>query len=319
MTTQTARAPRPLPIRRSAPATREPKWAPYLMVAPLLLVFAAILGVPFVRLAMISLQEYGRGQVLGTSPVTWVGFAHYIKVFQDPVFWSALARTIEFVVAAVGITVIGGLLLAQLLTKVSGWVRVIVLTSLVAVWSMPPIIAMPIWRWLIDQSFGVLNYVLFNIGLLPTRNFNWFREPLTGWMVITAIVVWGALPFVVISLHAAMTAVSAEHVEAAKLDGAGAFRIFTNVTFPAIKPTLLIILTLSIIWDYRVFAQVWLFRNIGTGKPPYYTISIWSYVESFSKNDFGYGAAIALVSVLLLGALSAYAVKHVLRTTSQEA
>ncbi len=317
MTVQTAPPPRTLSANRAGSATREPRIAPYLMVAPMLIVFVAILGVPLVRLIIISLQDYRLGQVLG-KPATWVGFDHYVAVFTDHHFWEALIRTVEFVLAAVGITIIGGLLLAQLLTKVSGWVRVTLLTSMVAVWSMPPIIAMPIWRWLIDQSFGVLNYSLWKIGILSDRNFNWFREPFTGWMIITAIVVWGALPFVVISLHAAMTAVSQEHTEAARLDGAGAFRLFRNVTFPAIKPTLLIITTLSIIWDYRVFAQVWLFRNVGTGNQHYYTISIWSYVESFSKKNFGYGAAIALVSVMLLATLSAYAVKHVLRATTAE-
>jgi N,N'-diacetylchitobiose transport system permease protein len=154
--------------------------------------------------------------------------------------------------------------------------------------------------------------------VLPTRSFNWFAEPLTGWMVITAIVVWGALPFVVISLHAALTAVSNDHIEAARLDGAGAFKVFTAVTFPAIKPTLMIIATLSIIWDYRVFAQIWLLRDIGANKDSYYTIGIWSYVESFSNKNFGLGAAIALISVVLLGAMSALAVRHVLRSFTED-
>ncbi len=183
---------------------------------------------------------------------------------------------------------------------------------------MPPITAMPIWRWLIDQRFGVLSYALNTVGVLPSRSFNWFRQPLTGWMIITAIVVWGALPFVVISLHAALVSVSTDHLEAARLDGAGAWKVFTAVTFPAIKPTLLIIATLSIIWDYRVFAQIWLLRDIGANKDAHYTIGIWSYVESFSNKNFGLGAAISLISVLLLGGLSAFAVRNVLRSTAEE-
>jgi N,N'-diacetylchitobiose transport system permease protein len=192
------------------------------------------------------------------------------------------------------------------------------LLSLVMVWAMPPIIAIPIWRWLIDQRFGVLNYALNKIGVLPTRTFSWFADPLTGWMVITAIVVWGALPFVVISLHAAVSAVSSDHIEAARLDGAGAWKVFTAVTLPAIRPTLLIVITLSIIWDYRVFAQIWLLRDIGANKDAYYTIGIWSYVESFSNKNFGLGAAIALISVVLLGAMSAIAVRHVLRSATED-
>lgn len=303
---------------RDGGARSGPRWTPYAMVAPLIVVLALVLLVPLIRLIMVSGQQYGLDQLIGGKPVRWVGLDNFVKVLTSKDFYDSLWRTVKFVVASVGLTIGLGLALAHLLAKVSGAVRVFLLLSMVMVWAMPPIIAMPIWRWLIDQRFGVLNFALYKAGLLPTRTFNWFSEPFTGWLVITAIVVWGALPFVVISLHAAMTAVSADHVEAARLDGAGAWRIFTAVTLPAIRSTLLIVTTLSIIWNYRVFAQIWLLRDIGANKDSYYTLGIWSYVESFSNKDFGYGAAIALVSVLLLAVLSAVAVRHVLRSAADE-
>ncbi|MGI8590855.1 MAG: carbohydrate ABC transporter permease [Nakamurella sp.] len=299
------------PVRRRS-------WAPYAMVAPLILVLALVLMVPLIRLIIVSLQEYGLDQLIGGKPTQWVGLKQFGDVLSSPDFWSALWRTIKFVIVAVGLTMGLGLALAHLLAKVSAPVRIFLLLSLVTVWAMPPIIAMPIWRWLIDQRFGVLNYVLNKVGVLPTRSFNWFRQPLTGWTIITAIVVWGALPFVIISLHAALTAVSTDHVEAARLDGAGAWKVFTAVTLPAIRSTLMIITTLSIIWDYRVFAQIWLLRDIGANKDAFYTIGIWSYVESFSNKNFGFGAAISLISVLLLGGLSAFAVRSVLAGTAEQ-
>lgn len=298
--------------------TRRRSAAPYLMIAPLVLVLGLVLMIPLIRLIVVSLQDYGLDQIIGGQPSQWVGLANYTEVLTSAQFWDSLWITVQFVAAAVAITIVLGLLLAHLLGKVSGWVRIIMLLSMVMVWAMPPIIAMPIWRWLIDQRFGVLNYVLNKIGILPTRTFSWFADPLTGWMVITAIVVWGALPFVVISLHAAVSAVSTDHIEAARLDGAGSWKVFTAVTLPAIRPTLLIVTTLSIIWDYRVFAQIWLLRDIGANKDSYFTIGIWSYVESFSNKNFGLGAAIALISVVLLGAMSALAVRHVLRSVSED-
>ncbi|MET3804147.1 N,N'-diacetylchitobiose transport system permease protein [Nakamurella sp. UYEF19] len=306
------------PEATPAPVHRPRTLAPYAMVAPLVVVLLLVLLVPLMRLVVVSLQTYGLDQLIGGRPATFVGLSHYGEVLSSSDFWSALRRTVLFVAVAVGLTVGLGLALAHLLAKVSGPVRVFLLLSLVTVWAMPPIIAMPIWRWLIDQRFGVLNYALNKVGVLPTRNFNWFREPLTGWTVITAIVVWGALPFVVISLHAALVSVSTDHLEAARLDGAGAWKVFTAVTLPAIRSTLLIITTLSIIWDYRVFAQIWLLRDIGANKDAYYTIGIWSYVESFSNKNFGFGAAISLVSVVLLGGLSVFAVRHVLASTAEE-
>lgn len=306
------------PEAASAPVRRSRSLAPYAMVTPLVVVLLLVLLVPLIRLVVVSLQTYGLDQLIGGRATTWVGLSNYGEVLSSSDFWSALRRTVLFVAVAVGLTVGLGLALAHLLAKVSGPVRIFLLLSLVTVWAMPPIIAMPIWRWLIDQRFGVLNYALDKIGVLPTRNFNWFREPLTGWSVITAIVVWGALPFVVISLHAALVSVSGDHIEAARLDGAGAWKVFTAVTLPAIRSTLLIITTLSIIWDYRVFAQIWLLRDIGANKDAYYTIGIWSYVESFSNKNFGFGAAISLVSVVLLGGLSVFAVRHVLASTAEE-
>ncbi len=80
----------------------------------------------------------------------------------------------------------------------------------------------------------------------------------------------------------------------------------------------MIVTTLSIIWNYRVFAQIWLLRDIGANKDAYYTIGIWSYVESFSNKNFGYGAAIALISVVLLAGLSIFAVRSVLRSTAED-
>lgn len=318
MTTTASPASAPAPVSPPTGRRRPGSLVPYLMVTPMLVVLGLVLLVPLVRLIVVSMQTYTLDQLIGDKPAVWVGLSQYGDVLTSADFWAALWRTVQFVVAAVTITVVLGLSIAHLLAKVSSAVRVFLLLAMVTVWAMPPIIAMPIWRWLIDQRFGVLNYTLFHLGVLPTRTFNWFREPLTGWMVITAIVVWGALPFVVISLHAALTAVSNDHIEAARLDGAGAWRVFRYVTFPAIRPTLMIIVTLSIIWDYRVFAQIWLLRDIGANKDSYYTIGIWSYVESFSNKNFGFGAAIALVSVLLLAVLSAFAVRNVLRSSADE-
>lgn len=306
------------PVPERSLARRRERLTPYAMVAPLIAVLLVVLLVPFIRLVIVSLQKYGLDQLIGGKATSWVGLSQFSTVLNSARFWSSLWHTVQFVVVAVALTIGLGLALAHLLAKVSGAVRIFLLLSLVTVWAMPPIIAMPIWRWLIDQRFGVLNYALNKVGVLPTRSFNWFREPLTGWMIITAIVVWGALPFVVISLHAALTSVSIDHLEAARLDGAGAWKVFTAVTLPAIRSTLLIITTLSIIWDYRVFAQIWLLRDIGANKAAYYTIGIWSYVESFSNKNFGLGAAISLVSVLLLGVLSAFAVRNVLRSTAEQ-
>jgi N,N'-diacetylchitobiose transport system permease protein len=114
--------------------------------------------------------------------------------------------------------------------------------------------------------------------------------------VITAIVVWGAIPFVAITLYAGLTQVPGELVEAAQIDGAGRWQVFRDVTFPLLKPIFVIVTSLSIIWDFQIFNQIWLVRD-GEPEEDYWLMSVYSFVEAFRLGEYGFGAAIAVVMV----------------------
>ena len=139
--------------------------------------------------------------------------------------------------------------------------RLLLTTGLVLVWAMPPVVSVNIWNWMVDYEFGVLNWTLTKLHLGDFIHHDWFVNPLQGFAVITAIVVWGAIPFVAITVYAGLTQVPGDLVEAASIDGAGAARIFRDMTFPILKPIFVILTSLSVIWDFQVFNQIWIIRN----------------------------------------------------------
>jgi N,N'-diacetylchitobiose transport system permease protein len=158
----------------------------------------------------------------------------------------------------------------------------------------------------------VVNWLLTRLGVAGYEQHNWFEQPLQGFTVIVIVVVWAALPFVAITLHAGLTQVPAELEEAARVDGAGAWQVFRHITFPVLKPIFLILATLSTIWDFKVFTQIWVMLNQRPSRE-YFLLGIWSYSESFGVTRYGKGAAIAVVMVLLLLALTFFYVRQMLR------
>jgi N,N'-diacetylchitobiose transport system permease protein len=301
----TGLAVRPARSRRLRPL------APYALLAPALLVLAAILGFPLYRLVSLSFQQYGLKELFAGRG-TWIGLRNYRDILSDPFFWTVVVRTVVFDVVCVGLTMGLGTLVALLLRNLARPMRVLVTAGLVAAWAMPTLTAVSIWQWMFDFEFGVVNWLLTRLGVAGYEQHNWFDQPLQGFAVIVIVVVWAALPFVAITLHAGLTQVPAELEEAARVDGAGAWQVFRHITFPVLKPIFLILTILSTIWDFKVFTQIWVMLNQRPSRD-YFLLGIWSYSESFGVTRYGKGAAIAVVMVVLLMLLTAFYVRQMLR------
>jgi N,N'-diacetylchitobiose transport system permease protein len=261
-------------------------------------VIVAVLGYPLYKIVALSFQRYGLFELIRHSG-TWVGTANYAHVLHDDVFWTVLLRTGVFTLVNVGLTMVLGTLVALLLAQLGKAMRLLLTTGLVLVWAMPPVVAVNIWNWMVDYEFGVANWTLTRLHLGDFTHHDWFVNPLQGFAVITAIVVWGAIPFVAITVYAGLTQVPADLVEAASIDGAGPVRIFRDMTVPILKPIFVILTSLSVIWDFQVFSQIWIIRNYRP-ESDYYLISIYSFVTSFNQSNYGLGSAIALVMVLVM-------------------
>jgi N,N'-diacetylchitobiose transport system permease protein len=122
--------------------------------------------------------------------------------------------------------------------------------------------------------------------------------------MVTLLVVWGALPFVAISLYAALAQVPHELLEAARIDGASPWQVFRDITFPTLKPIVFILTTLSIIWDFGVFTQPYLLIGASHVDSSNYLMGVYVFIEGYAHSDFGRGAAISILMLLMVAALS---------------
>ena len=271
---------------------------PYALISPSVLVIAGILAFPLGMLVWLSLQHYGLRELIQHSG-EWVGLNNYRTILVDPLFHQVIVRSLLFTFTCVFLTVVLSTLIALLLLRVRQAVRVIVMSALVFVWATPVIVSVDIWQWMFDYEFGVINYLLTQLHIGNFIHHNWFENPVQGLGVLVVVVVWGAIPFVTVTLFAGLLQVPADIVDAAKVDGASAWHTFWFVTAPLMKPIFLIVTCLSTIWDFGVFNQIYVMLNQRPSSD-YFTIAIYSYRESFGVTQYGLGAAIAVVMVLVL-------------------
>ena len=298
---------RPLTWRRTRRGA-----VPYLLIFPVIAVLAAILGYPLYQLFRLAFQRYGLPELIAHKGV-YVGFANFTSVLRDGIFWHTLLRTVVFTAACVGLTMVLGTLMALLLVRVSGWVRILITVGLILVWSMPPVVSVQVWNWMTDVQNGVLNYALTELHLGNFFEHNWFASPFSQLAMVTSLVVWGALPFVAITTYAALSQVPHELMEAAQIDGARSWQVFKDVTYPVIQPVLLILTCLSILWDFGVFTQAYLLIGQPHILPSNYLMSVYLWEEAYVKNDYGRGAAI---SILMLGSVAILSLIYVRRMLS---
>ncbi|HUE66751.1 MAG TPA: sugar ABC transporter permease [Candidatus Acidoferrum sp.] len=287
------------------------KLFPYALIASSLAVIGGILAFPLGWLVWISFQHYGLKELIAHQG-RWVGLDNYRTILLDPLFHQVLIRTLLFTFACVALTLVLSTLIAQLLLRVRRLVRVALMSALVFVWATPVIVSVDIWQWMFDYEFGVINYLLTQLHLGNFIHHNWFDNPIQGWGVVLVIVVWGAIPFVAITLFAGLLQVPGDIVDAAQVDGAGPWQRFWYVTAPMLRPLFLIVICLSTIWDFGVFTQPYVLLN-ERPSADYFTIALYSYRESFGVTQYGQGAAIAVVMVIVLVFVTLFYVRETVK------
>ena len=285
---------------------------PYGLILPVLGTIGAILGYPLYNLVRLSFERYGLFELIRHKGVA-IGWANYGSVLHDPVFWHTLLRTVVFTVANVGLTMALGTLIALLLVQVSSVVRVLLTTGLVLVWAMPPVVAVQVWLWMTNYENGVLNYILTKLHVGDYSQHDWYTSTFSELSLVTALIVWGAIPFVVVTVYAGLSQVPHELVEAAEIDGARPWRVFKDVTLPILKPIFLILTSLSIIWDFGVFTQPFLLIGQSRIDTSNYLMGVYLYEQGYFFHDFGRGAAISLLMLLTVALLSVVYVRKMVR------
>jgi N,N'-diacetylchitobiose transport system permease protein len=302
-----------LPLRRRRLSRRSVSRSlgPYLLLAPSIAVIGAILAYPLYFLVRLSFQHYGLFELIQHKG-QWIGLHNFGIVLHDGVFWHTLLRTIVFTAVNVALTIVLGTLIALLLVQVSSFIRVLITSALILAWAMPVVVAVQLWYWMTNFENGVVNYVLTKLHLGDFIQHDWYASPTSALGVTTTLIVWGAIPFVTITVYAGLAQVPQELLEAAAVDGAGPVRRFRDITFPVLKPIFLILTSLSIIWDFSVFTQPFLLLQ-SRPNTDYYLMSIYLFEKSIGLHEYGLGSAIALLMLAIVLVLSFFYVRQMVR------
>ncbi len=309
-----------LPADVSAPAAGAPgprrrrfDGAPLALLLPALIMLVVFIGWPLLQLIIMSFQKYGREQIFGAPP-SFVGLDNYVRVLADPEFWTVLGRSVALCVVSVAATMILGVGIAVMMRALGAVMRTVVSIGLLLAWAMPALTATIVWGWIFDTEYGLVNYFLTQVTGEDWIGHSWLSDPLSFFAVAAIIITWGAVPFVAFSTYAALTQVPDEVMEAASLDGATAWKRFRFIVVPYVRSILIVLLILQVIWDLRVFAQIYALQTIGGVRADTNTIGVYIYSVSMATGDLGSGGAIAVILVLILLAISAYYIRSMLKS-----
>ena len=285
-----------LPSTRPSPLAH--RLAPYLLLAPAVLLVLVVLGYPMVRQLIMSFQEFGLAQQFGQAP-EWVGLDNYLGILSDPYFWTVLAKSLAFCAWTAGLTMVFAVGFALLMRSASAWSRTLLNISLVIVWAMPLLASLTVWQWLVDPRYGLLNHLLTSIGLSQFEGFSWLAGSFwTFYLVASAVIIWASTPLACISIYSALTQVDDSQLEAAQLDGAGYPGRVRHVIIPAIMPVLSLIGVLQVIWDLRVFAHINVLQGAGGVSTETNLLGNYVFQKGLSQGDYGVASAIAMVILL---------------------
>lgn len=235
-----------------------------------------------------------------TAPTRWIGGLNFQDLLHDTLFWDSFRIGLLW---AVGVTVPQFLLALGLALLLHQELRFRWLARALAIvpWAMPEVVVGIIWRLVYNPDAGVLNETLHDLGLGDGRD--WLSGLGTALPAVIVVGVWAGMPQTTVALLAGLQNTPRELHEAAAMDGAGAWRRFLTVTWPALRPVALAITALNLIWNFNSFALVYVLTNGGPGGRTRLPM-LFAYEEAFRYGQFGYAAAmgcvmVAAVSVIL--------------------
>ncbi|SNY38763.1 carbohydrate ABC transporter permease [Paractinoplanes atraurantiacus] len=287
--------------------------APLVLLSPAGLVLALVTLAPIGFLVFTSFTDYNQ-RSLFTGAYRSVGLDQYTDLLSSGAVWASLVRTVLFTAAMVAGSVLIGMGVSHLLTRLGRRWRYTVTVVLIVAWAMPNVASSLVWNWLFQPGYGVVNWGLDQLKIFgDTTNIDWTQDPTRAYAVIWLLIVWQAVPFIALTLNAAETQVPREYLEAARMDGATELTVYRIITLNHLRPTLLLVTILSVIWDYNVFNQIWLISRGGPGDATS-TLGVYTYKTAFVGFQIGHGAAISVVTTLLLLGLTALYIRRLLKS-----
>jgi len=262
---------------------------------PAIIYMLLFYGYPLFYSIQVSLEKYDlQAEISGVA--AFVGLNNYIAVVQDPTFRDAAIHTLLFTVLSIVPQFILGMALAVFFYRYFPLSRLLRALFLLP-WLVPLIVSGTVWKWLFNETNGLIDQILAGLHLLPPH-FGWLTTP--GWALAALIIanIWLGIPFNLAILYSGLQSIDHEFYEAAAIDGANRWQSFRYVTVPLLEPVIGIVLMLGFIYTIKVFDIIYVITQGGPGNTTQ-TFSTWSYTLSFSEQLFGQGAAQANIILVI--------------------
>jgi len=272
------------------------------LVGPALATMLAVGAVPLLVTLWESLHLHDlRMPWLGRP---YIGLANYAEALRDPRAWSALVHTLLFAAASVSLELAWGLVLA-LAMHWSFRGRGLFRATMLLPWAVPTVVSALLWRSMFEGRSGLVNAALLRLGLVSTAPV-WLVDPLGAWAPIVLADVWKTTPFVALLLLAGLQQIDPSLYEAARVDGASAWRRFRHVTLPLLRPAILVALVFRTLDAVRVFDLVYALTGGGPGTSTE-PVALYTFNTLLQDLRFGYGSALSmLVFALTFGLAIGY-------------
>lgn len=231
-----------------------------------------------------------------TGQAPFVGFANYTAIFRDPQFTSIVTNTVLFTVGSLAFQFAIGMGLAVFFRRVfplNGVLRSLLLVP----WLLPLVVSGTVWRWMMYNDSGVINYTLLHLHLIG-QPVPWLASTNVSLVAVILVNIWVGIPFNMVILYGGLQALPDQVFEAAALDGANAWQRFTRITLPMLRPVILVVLTLGLIYTVKVFDIIMIVTQGGPANSSQ-TLTTYAYDLSFSQLEFGRGAAVGNILILV--------------------
>jgi ABC-type sugar transport system permease subunit len=236
----------------------------------------------------------------------FIGLENYVDALRDPRFWGALGHTLFFAVTSVGLELLIGLWLALALNRAFRW-RGLVRVAVLIPWAIPTVVSALLWRFMFEGQSGIVNTALVSIGALR-EPVVWFIQPSAAWVPVILADVWKTTPFVALLLLAGLQNIDASLYEAARIDGASAWRQFRYVTLPLLKPAILVALIFRTLDAFRVFDLIYAMTGGGPGTSTE-PIALYTFNALLQNLQFGYGSALSVIVFVITFGLAIVYIK----------
>jgi multiple sugar transport system permease protein len=270
-------------------------------LSPTLLIFLAFVLFPVFFSFYLSFHKWN----MFSASAEAVGADNYLAILANPEFWMVLKNTAVYTLGTVPLNMLLALGVATILNrKIAG--RRLLRTAFFAPVVMSSVAAAVIWRWVYEPNFGLLNYVL---GVFGVPSVNWLNDPTAAMSALIVMGVWKTFGVNMVLFAAGLQGIPEHYYEAAKIDGAGRWGQFWNITIPLLSPTTFFILVMSVIGSFQVFDTVYVLTSggpLGSTK----VLVFYLYEHAFKYFEMGYASAVAYLLFVLIFVLTLAQVKY---------